>query len=353
MSLQQALDTTALARYLQQVLPGFSEPLQVQRFEGGQSNPTYLLKTAQRDFVMRSKPAPAAKLLPSAHAIEREFQVMAALSLTQVPVPQMMHFCQDESVIGRAFYIMSHVRGRVFWDPVLPGMAPSERAAIYDAMNASLAALHGVDPDQVGLSQYGKAGNYFSRQIARWSQQYQASVTEPIQEMDRLIECLPTQIPFSAQQESKPRIVHGDFRMDNLIFHPTQPKVVAILDWELSTLGHPLADLGYHCMAWHIDPQDFRGMGGVDIAALGIPAEREYIESYLQRTSGVSTKQLDKDWDFYLAYNLFRMAAILQGIAKRVQQGVAASEQSQKLAAGARPLAKMAWRFAQQHQKCA
>jgi aminoglycoside phosphotransferase (APT) family kinase protein len=261
------------------------------------------------------------------------------------------HLWQDESLLGRAFYIMSHVQGRVFWDPALPELSNVQRGAIYDAMNQTLAVLHRVDPDAVGLSQYGRAGNYFLRQIDRWSRQYQASITQPIQEMDQLMAWLPQHVPDSAVRESKPRIVHGDFRLDNLLFHPTEPRVLAILDWELSTLGHPLADLSYHCMAWHIDPQDFRGIGGVDVAALGIPAERDYVRAYFQRTQELDEQELEKDWNFYLAYNLFRMAAILQGIGKRIESGTASSAHAVKLAAGARPLAELASHFAQLHQQ--
>jgi aminoglycoside phosphotransferase (APT) family kinase protein len=344
-----ALDEYALATYLAGVLADFEGPLRSQRFEGGQSNPTYLLSTPGKRYVMRSKPGPVAQLLPSAHAIEREYRVMDALAKTDVPVPQMLHLCVDESVIGRAFYVMSHVEGRVFWDPVLPGMSASERAGIYEAMNRTLAALHNVDPDTVGLADYGKVGNYFVRQIDRWSRQYRASITQPIAEMDALMDWLPAHMPASAMQDTKPRIAHGDFRLDNLLFHPTQPRVLAVLDWELSTLGNPLADLSYHCMAWHIDPQAFRGMGGVDVQALGIPSEADYIQSYLAQVSGFDAHQVQKDWNFYLAYNLFRMAAILQGIAKRVEQGIASDAKARQLASGARPLAEMSWQFAQSH----
>jgi aminoglycoside phosphotransferase (APT) family kinase protein len=344
-----ALDNELLADYLGQVIDGFVGPLKTKRFEGGQSNPTYLLSTPGRSYVMRSKPGPVAQLLPSAHAIEREYKVMSALASTDVPVPQMLHLCQDEAVIGRAFYVMSHVQGRVFWDPALPELSQADRGQIYDAMNATLAALHKVDPDAVGLSGYGKAGNYFLRQIDRWSRQYQASITEPIAQMDSLMAWLPANVPDSAVREIKPRIAHGDFRLDNMLFHPTEPKVLALLDWELSTLGHPLADLSYNCMSWHIDPKAFRGMGGVDVASLGIPSESEFIQSYLQCVPGFEWQEISRDWNFYLAYNLFRMAAILQGIAKRVEQGIASDAKARQLAAGARPLAEMAWGFAQRH----
>ena len=344
----QQIDTSALREWLQAHVPGLSGPLSIEQFKGGQSNPTFKLSTPSGTVVMRSKPGPAARLLPSAHAIEREFRVMAALSAHGVPVPQMLALCVDESVIGRAFFIMSFAEGRVLWDQSLPGMSRAERGAIYDEMNRVMAALHCVDIEAAGLSDYGKPGNYFARQIGRWSKQYQASATQPMQAMDELMAWLPANMPASAGDESKVAVVHGDYRLDNLVFHATEPRVVAVLDWELSTLGHPLADFSYHCMAWHIPPGAFRGIGGLDHSALGIPAEADYIRRYCERT-GLSTPQaLAADWNFYLAYNLFRMAAILQGIAKRVEDGTAASAQARQAAAGARPLAEMGWRVAQQ-----
>ena len=343
----QAFDETALAHWLTQHLPGFAGPLRVVSFKGGQSNPTYQLITPGQTYVMRSKPGPVAKLLPSAHAIEREFAVMTGLAGTQVPVPQMLCLCEDESVIGRAFYIMSFVAGRIFWDQSLPGMTPAERGEIYNEMNRVIAALHSVDYVAAGLASYGKPGNYFERQIGRWSKQYVASITQPINEMDQLMAWLPLNIPAMARDPAMVSIVHGDFRMDNLVFHPTEPRVMAVLDWELSTLGHPLADFSYHCMAWHITPGAFRGIGGLDLVALGIPAEADYIRQYCQRTGLTTPEQLVQDWAFYMAYNLFRMAAILQGIGKRVEAGTAASAQAIQAAAGARPLAQLAWQFAQ------
>ena len=344
-------DVHTLEQWLHAHLPGFAGPLQVEMFKGGQSNPTYLLITPQQRYVMRAKPGPASKLLPSAHAIEREFKVMQGLRGTAVPVADMHVLCEDESVIGRAFYIMSFVQGRVFWEQALPGMSQGERAAIYDEANRVIAALHSVDFAAQGLADYGKPGNYFARQIGRWSKQYQASITEPIAEMDRLIEWLPTHMPDSALDESKVSIVHGDYRLDNLIFHPTEPRVLAVLDWELSTLGHPLADFSYHCMAWHISPGVFRGIAGLDWAQLGIPDEAHYIRRYCERTGLTTPEALAKDWHFYLAYNMFRIAAILQGIAKRVEAGTASSEQARASAAGARPMAELAWRYAQSMEK--
>ncbi len=346
-SAAQSFDVEALTRWLHANHSGFKGPLRVESFKGGQSNPTYKLHTPSQTYVMRSKPAPMAHLLPSAHAIEREFAVMRGLSGTGVPVPQMLCLCEDESIIGRAFYIMEFMEGRIFWDQTLPDQSRSQRGAIYDDMNRVQALLHMVDYAACGLSGYGKPGNYFERQIGRWSKQYKASITQEISEMERLADWLPTHIPDMAREAAMVSIVHGDYRMDNLVFHPSEPRVIAVLDWELSTLGHPLADFSYHCMAWHIKPGAFRGIGGVDLAALGIPPESDYIARYCQRTHLASPADLAADWNFYLAYNLFRMAAILQGIAKRVEIGTAASAQAVQAAAGARPLAELAWHFAQ------
>ena len=340
-------DEAALTRHLQQHLSGFEGPLTVEQFKGGQSNPTFKLVTPGRSYVMRAKPGPVAKLLPSAHAIEREFRVMSALAGTDVPVAQMHLLCEDESVIGRAFYVMEFVEGRVLWDQSLPGMTPAERGAIYDEMNRVIAALHQANVNALGLADYGKPGNYFERQIGRWSKQYLASVTGPNGSMDRLIEWLPAHIPPGARDENALSIVHGDFRLDNLMFHPSEPRVIAVLDWELSTLGHPLADFSYHCMAWHIPPGTFRGIGGLDWAALGIPQEADYVRRYCERTGRANPDAVMADWDFYLAYNLFRIAAIAQGIAKRVENGTAASAQAKATGAAAPALADLAWGFAQ------
>ncbi|WP_280150396.1 phosphotransferase [Piscinibacter sp. XHJ-5] len=345
---QHAFDTGALQAYLQANLEGFAGPLEVEQFKGGQSNPTYKLLTPGASYVMRAKPGPAAKLLPSAHAIDREFTVMRALYITGVPVPRMHLLCEDEAVIGRAFYVMEFMQGRVLWDQTLPGMSNVQRADLYDEMNRVIAALHQVDVKAAGLEHYGKPGNYFDRQIARWSKQYVASITDPIPEMDRLMEWLPAHMPASARDESQVAVVHGDFRLDNLVFHPTEPRVLAVLDWELSTIGHPLADFSYHCMSWHIPHATGRGIGGVDIQPLGIPSEREYVRRYCARTGRPDPDAVMADWNFYMAYNLFRMAGILQGIAKRVVDGTASSAQARQAAAGARPLAEMGWRIASQ-----
>jgi aminoglycoside phosphotransferase (APT) family kinase protein len=344
---QHAVDLVALSAYLSQHLEGFQGPLSIELFKGGQSNPTYKLITPGQAYVMRAKPGPVARLLPSAHAIEREFKVMRGLAGTEVPVARMHCLCEDESVIGRAFYVMEFIEGRVLWDQALPGMSPAQRGEIYDEMNRVISALHKVNFQAQGLADYGRPGNYFERQIGRWSKQYAASVTQPIAEMDALIDWLPKHIPAAARDDSMVSIVHGDFRLDNLIFHPTEPRVLAVLDWELSTLGHPLADFSYHCMAWHIEPGAFRGIGGLDLASLGIPLEADYIRRYCERTGLTTPEALKPDWNFYLAYNLFRLAAILQGIAKRAEMGTASSAQAASSGAGARPLAQMGWAFAE------
>ena len=345
-----AFDMAALTAWMQQHVEGFAGPLQAEMFKGGQSNPTYKLVTPGRSYVMRSKPGPVAKLLPSAHAIEREFKVMRGLAGTQVPVPRMYALCEDESVIGRAFYIMEFKDGRVLWDQSLPDMTPAQRGAYYDELNRVIAALHTVDFAAQGLADYGKSGNYFERQIGRWSKQYVASITQPIPEMDKLMAWLPANLPDSAKDESKVSIVHGDYRLDNVMFHATEPRAVAVLDWELSTLGHPLADFSYHCMAWHIPASLGRGIGGLDLAALGIPSEAEYLRRYCERTGLATPEQLQADWNFYLAYNMFRIAAILQGIAKRVEAGTASSAQAKASGDTARPMAELAWSYAQKHR---
>ena len=341
-----AFDVEALTSWLQSQLSGFKGPVSVEMFKGGQSNPTYKLTTPNKCYVMRAKPGPVAKLLPSAHAIEREYAVMRGLENTPVPVPKMLCLCEDETVIGRAFYVMEFMAGRVLWDQSLPGMSPLQRGAVYDEMNRVISELHKVDFVGQGLSSYGKPGNYFERQIGRWSKQYVASETESIPEMEKLMHWLPANIPALARDASLVSVVHGDYRLDNLMFDADKPNVIAVLDWELSTLGHPLADFSYHCMAWHIPPGAFRGIAGLDLAGLGIPTEAQYIQSYCERTKLVTPDQLKEEWDFYLAYNMFRIAAILQGIAKRIQTGTASSAQAANSAAGVKPLAQMAWSFA-------
>jgi aminoglycoside phosphotransferase (APT) family kinase protein len=339
---RHGFDLDALRVYLESRLPGFAGPLTVTSFKGGQSNPTFRLDTPGRRYVMRSKPGPAAKLMPSAHAIEREFRVIGALGRCAIPVPQVHLLCEDESVIGRAFYIMECVEGRVLWEQGLPGFERGERAAIYDAMNSVIAALHNVDYVAAGLEDFGRPGNYFARQISRWSKQYEVTATEHIESMNRLIAWLPGAIPAGDEAS----VVHGDYRLDNLMFHPTEPRVVAVLDWELATIGHPLADFSYHCMSWHITPANFRGIAGLDLDALGIPQESEYIRRYCERT-GRDVASVSQHWDFYLAYNLFRLAGILQGIMKRHLDGTASSEQAADAGMRARLLADLGWRYAQ------
>jgi len=336
---RQRFDVGALDAYLRERLSGFRGPLEVEQFKGGQSNPTFLLKTPGARYVMRAKPAPAAKLLPSAHAVDREYRVITALGGARVPVPRTFALCEDENVIGRAFYVMDYAEGRVLWDQSLPGMSRDERRAIYDEMNRVIAQLHGVDYKAIGLETFGKPGNYFARQLDRWSKQYRASETEQIEAMDRLMAWLPGAIPPGDETT----IVHGDYRLDNLVFHPTEPRILAILDWELSTLGHPLADFSYHCMSWHIPPAQFRGIAGLDLPGLGIPTEAEYVATYCRRTG----RDRIGNWDFYLAYNMFRLAAILQGIMKRALDGTAASQQALDAGKRARPLAEMGWEYAQ------
>jgi aminoglycoside phosphotransferase (APT) family kinase protein len=350
---KHAFDVEALSAWLAKNLDGFQGPLSVSMFKGGQSNPTYKLITPTRSYVMRSKPGPVAKLLPSAHAVEREFAVMTGLAGTDVPVPRMYCLCEDESVIGRAFYVMEFMQGRVLWDQALPDFTREQRGEIYDEMNRVIAALHTVKFAERGLAGYGKPGNYFERQIGRWSKQYKASadgagpMSQPIEAMEKLVEWLPAHIPPAARDETKVSIVHGDYRLDNLMFHASEPRVIAVLDWELSTLGHPLADFSYHCMAWHIPHAMSRGIGGLDHAALGIPSEDDYIRRYCDRTGLSTVADLKADWNFYMAYNMFRIAAILQGIAKRVEMGTASSAQAAASGAGARPMAELAWSFAQ------
>ena len=336
-------DVAALETYLRGRIEGFSGPLAIEQFKGGQSNPTYRLVAGNGRYVMRSKPGPAAKLLPSAHAVDREFRVITALRQAGIPVPRTYCLCEDEGVIGRSFFVMECVEGRVFWEQSLPGMTAVDRTAIYDDMNRVIAALHKVDFAAIGLADYGKPGNYFARQIGRWSRQYQASATEKIEAMDNLIAWLPAHIP--AGEETS--IVHGDYRLDNLIFHPGEPRILAILDWELSTLGHPLADFSYHCMSWHIPPGHFRGIAGLDLAGLGIPSEEAYKVAYCRRTGRGEIGH----WDFSLAYNLFRLAAILQGIMKRALEGIASSQRALDAGRRTRPLAELGWQVAQKTMK--
>ena len=333
-------DEAALERYLRANVEGFSGDLVVEQFKGGQSNPTYRLSAGGKRYVLRRKPP--GKLLASAHAVDREYRVISALAGSGVPVARTYCLCTDESVIGTAFYVMECVEGRVLWDTTLPGMTPAQRTAIYYEMNRVIAALHTVDYKARGLEDYGKPGNYFARQIDRWSKQYRLSETDKIEAADKLMRWLPENIP----EDDETSIVHGDFRLDNLMFHPTEPRIIAVLDWELSTLGHPLADFSFHCMGRHIPEGTFRGLEGIDIAALGIPPEDAYVAAYCRATG---RDGIDRDhWDFYLAYNLFRGGAILQGIAGRVKDGTAASQHAAAAGSGARPMAELGWRKVEQ-----
>ncbi len=336
------IDGARLAAYLAGEVAGFAGPLSVQQFKGGQSNPTYLLETPARRYVLRRKPP--GKLLPSAHAVDREYRVIRALFAQGFPVAEPLAYCADEGVAGTPFYVMDFVDGRVFWEPQMPGSDARERAAIYDAMNETIARLHAFDPAQIGLGDFGRGENYVARQVERWSKQYRASETEKIDEMERLIEWLPRHLPPSGPI----RVVHGDYRLDNLIIAKEAPKVVAVLDWELSTLGDPLADFSYHLMAWHMPPSESAAgtasLRGHDLAALGIPPMSDYVDDYVARTGLDPRPYLP----VYLAYNFFRIAAILQGIIGRVRDGTATSEFAPAKADMIRPLAEKAWDFARE-----
>lgn len=329
-------DLQRLEQYLQTRIEGLRGPLQIKAFEGGQSNPTYLLTASDARYVLRKKPA--GTLLPSAHAVDREYKVISALYGSEVPVARPRLLCEDDAVIGTAFYVMDFVEGRIFWNPLLPGMTPAQRTAIYEETNRVAAALHNIDYRAVGLGDYGRADHYIERQISRWSKQYRASETERIEAMEQLIAWLPANIP----PREASAIAHGDLRLDNMIFHPSEPRVLAVLDWELSTIGHPLADFAYHMMAWRLGASEFRGFAGEDLAALGIPSEAEYLQRYCQRR-GLAPIPAD-EWDFYLAFNMFRLAAILQGIMKRALDGTAASTQALENGRRARPIAEAGWR---------
>jgi aminoglycoside phosphotransferase (APT) family kinase protein len=315
-------------------------PLTITPLTGGQSNPTYRISNAGRSYVLRKKPP--GQLLPSAHAIEREYRVLEALCRTEVPVPEVYFYCADNAIVGTPFYLMEFLDGRVLVDQSLPGMAAAERDAIYCEMNRVIAKLHAVDVDAIGLSDFGRAGNYFGRQIARWTRQYRESSTRHIAAMESLMTWLPEHIPAGEQTS----IVHGDYRLDNLVFHPNQPRVIGVLDWELATLGHPLADFAYNCMSWHIPAHLWRGIGGLDLPSLGIPSESEYVQRYCSNTDA----RTPEHWDFYLAYNLFRIAAILQGIAKRAIEGSAAASDAEETGRKTAPLAELGWKYALRYQ---
>jgi aminoglycoside phosphotransferase (APT) family kinase protein len=334
-------DVKKLEAYLAERIEGFQTPLEVRQFKGGQSNPTYQLVTPNRTYVLRRKPP--GKLLPSAHAVDREYRAIAALYPTGFPVAKPYLLCEDESVIGTMFYVMDCVEGRIYWGPMLPDCSPKERTAIYEAMNATLAQLHKLDYEKLGLADFGKPGAYIARQISRWTKQYQLSETEKIPEMDRLIEWLPAHLP----PQERNSIVHGDYRLDNMILHPTEPKVLAVLDWELCTIGDPMADFTYHLMQWQM-PQGGTSGGtstllGADLKSLGIPNMDEYVAMYCRNMDLKAIPNLD----YYTAYNFFRIAGILQGIVGRVRDGTAANANAASNADAVRPLAQRAWYFAE------
>jgi aminoglycoside phosphotransferase (APT) family kinase protein len=333
-------DAGRLESYLRDHVAGFTGPAVVSQFKGGQSNPTYLIETPLRRYVLRRKPP--GKLLPSAHAVDREFRIISALHAQGFPVPEPVLYCADDSIVGTPFFVMAHVEGRVFWEPDMPTSDPAERTQVYDAMNATLSRLHTFDPAAIGLADYGRGENYVARQVERWSKQYRASETQNIEDMERLIAWLPAHLP----PPQPPRVVHGDYRLDNIILAPDAPHTAAVLDWELSTLGDPLADFSYHLMQWHMPPSD-AGTGsllGLDLAALGIPSLGDYVDAYVARTGLDPRPHLA----VYFAYNFFRIAAILQGIAGRVRDGTATSAFAAAKAALVAPLAEKAWEFAQQ-----
>jgi aminoglycoside phosphotransferase (APT) family kinase protein len=333
-------DVGRLETYLQERVKGFGGPVRLSQFKGGQSNPTYLVETPGRRYVLRRKPP--GKLLPSAHAVDREYRVIGALHAQGFPAAEPVLYCADESVIGTAFFLMSHVEGRVIWEAQMPASNPTERAQVYDAMNATIARLHSYDPATIGLGDYGRGENYVARQIERWSKQYRASETEKIEDMERVMAWLPAHLP--PQQPT--RLVHGDYRLDNMILAPDAPRILAVLDWELSTLGDPVADFAYHLMQWDMPPSE-AGTGslvGCDLATLGIPSREAYVDAYVKRTGLDPRPYLST----YSAYNFFRIAAILQGIVGRVRDGTATSAHAAARAELVRPLAAKAWDFASQ-----
>ena len=330
-------DLVELARWMEQHVPGFRGPVSATPLAGGQSNPTFHLVAPTGDYVLRQKPR--GELLQSAHMVDREYRILAALAGTGVPVPRVYALCEDQSVLGSIFYIMEFVPGRVFIDPRLPGLSAADRAGIFDSMNETIARLHQVDPFTVGLEGYGRPDNYLQRQFARWSKQYRLSETVAIPAMDRLIDWLPSRLPESGEA----RIVHGDLRLDNMLIHPTEPRVVAVLDWELSTLGDPLADFANNTLAWWLEPEVFRGLLGVDLPGLGIPSAADYVAAYNTRTG----RQPGPGWDVYVVFNLFRLAAIVQGIAKRSQDGTASDPSAAALGRMATPIADAGWRLAE------
>jgi aminoglycoside phosphotransferase (APT) family kinase protein len=323
-----------------------AQDLQAQRLPGGQSNPSWCLRAGAQAWVLRAKPAPVAQLLPSAHAIEREYRLLAALQGSGVPVPRVHALCEDESVIGVAFYLMDFVEGRIFRDATLPEVPQAERAAYFMAANEVLARLHTVDWRARGLQDFGRHEGYYTRLIRRWTQQYEAARAEPVAEMEQLKSWLPQHIPAGADGGELTCITHGDYRIENLMFHPERAEVVAVLDWELATLGHPLSDLSYSTLAWHMPSGILRGYGDQDLAALGLPQEMDPVARYAARMQ-MDLASLQADWPFYLAFNLFRLSAILLGIGQRERAGVASNTTAREIAAMAEPAARWGWAIAQ------
>ena len=334
MQSQFDFDVDKLARYLEANVIGFKGPLKAEKFAGGQSNPTFKISAGSGEYVLRRKPP--GELLKSAHAVDREYRVLSALADTDVPVAQVYHLCEDDAIIGSMFYLMEYMQGRVLWDPALPNMSTVQRGEIFDQMNQVLVSLHSVDIEAAGLQDYGRPGNYFARQISRWTKQYQASEMETIADMDRLIDWLPENTP---EDDGKLVLAHGDFRLDNMMFHATESQSIALLDWELSTLGHPYADLAYQCMQLRLDNDSvLAGLGGVDRRALGIPSEQDYVALYCQRMGIESIP----NWNFYMIFSMFRFAAILEGVGQRALGGNASSDKAAQMRELVKPLAKMA-----------
>jgi acyl-CoA dehydrogenase len=334
------LDAARLADWLRNeglIGPG---ALTASRLSGGQSNPTFRIDAGGARYALRKQPA--GRLLPGAHAVDREYRVIRALQDSGVPVPRVHAYCSDAEILGTPFYVMEFLDGRVILDQWLPGMAPRERHAVYEEMNRVIATLHSVDVAAAGLSDFGRQGNYVARQIARWTRQCRESRLPITDDMSRLADWLPAHVPA----DDETTLVHGDYRLDNLVFHPTEPRVIGVLDWELSTLGDPLADFAYQCMGWRISPSLWRGIGGLDLQALGIPSEREYVAMYARATGRDPSPQ----WEFYLAYNLFRIAAILHGIAQRAEDGTAEGDDAVEMGRKAGPLAELGWLAAQRHE---
>jgi aminoglycoside phosphotransferase (APT) family kinase protein len=332
-----ALSAQTIAGYLRAQGLSDCSNVRLTPLSGGQSNPTYIVDDDAHRFVLRKKPA--GQLIASAHAIDREYRVMQALQNSEVPVPRMLGYCEDASLLGTPFYVMEFLEGRVLLDQSLPEMNQAERSAVYSDLNRVMAALHSVDFRAVGLETFGKCGNYFARQIDRWTRQTAASSVPVPPAMRKLMEWLPRHVPANDDETT---VVHGDYRLDNVILHPTEPRIIGVLDWELSTLGHPLADFSYHAMSWRIAPQLWRGIAGLDLAALGIPSEQEYVRLYSSRTG----RDPETHWNFYLAFNLFRMAAILHGIAQRAASGTAASADAAETGRKAEPLSELGWECA-------